>query len=94
MTPLIEQLEIMVKVGHEDKAKYDAETDEIRKIQPQTLDTEYEILYREQLSDVLNNMLHELEKASCKVCSPCPSNLLQFSTSLLPIVILPLQLYL
>lgn len=63
MTPLIEQLEIMVKVGHEDKAKYDAETDEIRKIQPQTLDTEYEIQYREQLSDVLNNKLHELEKA-------------------------------
>lgn len=63
MTPLIEQLEIMVKVGHEDKAKYDAETDEIRKIQPQTLDTEYEIQYREQLSEVLNNKLHELEKA-------------------------------
>ena len=63
MTPLIEQLEIMVKVGHEDKAKYDAETDEIRKIQPQTLDTEYQIQYREQLSEVLNNKLHELEKA-------------------------------
>lgn len=63
MTPLIEQLEIMVKVGHEDKAKYDAETDEIRKIQPQTLDTEYEIQYREQLTEVLNNKLHELEKA-------------------------------
>ena len=63
MTPLIEQLEIMVKVGHEDKAKYDAETDEIRKIQPQTLDTDYEIQYREQLSEVLNNKLHELEKA-------------------------------
>ena len=63
MTPLIEQLEIMVKVGHDDKAKYDAETDEIRKIQPQSLDTEYEIQYREQLSEVLNNKLHELEKA-------------------------------
>jgi len=63
MTPLIEQLEVMVKVGHEDKAKYDAETEEIKNIQPQTMDTEYQVQFRTQLSEVLNNKLHELEKA-------------------------------
>lgn len=63
ITPLIEQLEVMVKVGHEDKEVYDAETEKIKAIVPQTLDTEHEIQCRTQISEVLNNKLHELEKA-------------------------------
>lgn len=61
ITPLIEQLEVMIQVGHQDKNTYDAETELLRQ-KPQDMDTEYLIQYREQLSEVLNNKLHELEK--------------------------------
>lgn len=61
MTPLIEQLEIMIQVGHEDKKTYDEETATLKQA-PQNLDTEYQIQYREQLSEVFNTKLHELEK--------------------------------
>lgn len=62
MVPLIEELEVMVEVGHKDKEAYDAETEALRH-QPQDLDTQHMIQYREQLSGVLNKKLHELEKA-------------------------------
>lgn len=62
MVPLIEELEVMVEVGHKDKAAYDAETESLRQ-QQQDLDTQHMIQYREQLSGVLNKKLHELEKA-------------------------------
>lgn len=62
ISPLIEDLEVMIQVGHQDKAAYDAETERIKQ-GPQDLDTEYMIQYREQLSEVFNSKLHELEKA-------------------------------
>lgn len=62
MMPLIEELEVMVEVGHKDKAAYDAETETLKQ-GPQDIDTQHMIQYREQLSGVLNKKLHELEKA-------------------------------
>jgi uncharacterized protein YaaN involved in tellurite resistance len=62
MVPLIEELEVMVEVGHKDKATYDAETESLKQ-GPQDIDTQHMIQYREQLSGVLNKKLHELEKA-------------------------------
>lgn len=62
MVPLIEELEVMVQVGHQDKAAYDAETENLKQ-GPQDIDTQHMIQYREQLSGVINKKLHELEKA-------------------------------
>lgn len=59
VSPLIEELEVMIQVGHQDKDAYDSETSAM---QPVDMDTEYMIQYRTQLSEVFNNKLHELEK--------------------------------
>ena len=62
LEPLLEEIEIMIQVGHQDKAAYDAETESMKQ-GPQDMDTMYMIQYREQLSGVLNRKLHELEKS-------------------------------
>ena len=62
LMPLIEQLEEMIKVGQIDKATYDEAIAKLKELPP-NMDTEYEIQYKTQLSEVFNGKLNELEKA-------------------------------
>ena len=62
LTPLIEQLEEMIKVGKVDKDTFDSTIAKLRELTP-NMDTEYEIQYKTQLSEVFNGKLNELEKA-------------------------------
>lgn len=64
MTPLIKQLEVMIQVGLQDKAEFDKETEELKKVaDPNNIDQQHEIQYRTQTSQIFNNKLNELEKA-------------------------------
>lgn len=60
--PLIEILEEMIKVGEIDKATFDATIEALKKL-PQTQDTEYEVQYKTQLSEVFNGKLDKLRVA-------------------------------
>lgn len=62
LTPYIEILEEMIKVGEIDKDTFDA-TIEALKALPQTQDTEYEVQYKTQLSEVFNGKLDKLRTA-------------------------------
>ena len=62
LTPYIEILEEMIKVGEIDKDTFDA-TIEALKALPQTQDTEYEVQYKTQLSEVFNGKLDKLRVA-------------------------------
>ena len=62
ITPYIEILEEMIKVGEIDKATYDATIEEL-KLLPQDQDTMYAIQYKTQLSEVFNGKLHKLSVA-------------------------------
>ena len=64
MTPLIEQLEVMIKVGIQDKDAYDKETENLKvNADPNNMDAQREIQFRTQVSAIFNNKLNELEKA-------------------------------
>ena len=62
LTPLIEILEEMIKVGKIDKATFDATIEELRAL-PQDQDTQHMIQYKTQLSEVFNGKLYQLDKA-------------------------------
>ena len=62
ITPWIEILEEMIKVGKIDKATYDAAIDALREL-PQDQDTIHEIQYKSQLSEVFGTNLYQLDKA-------------------------------
>ncbi len=64
MTPLIEQLEVMIKVGIQDRDAYDKETEDLKvNADPNNMDVQREIQFRTQVSAIFNNKLNELEKA-------------------------------
>lgn len=63
MMPLIQQLEIMIKVGIQDKQVYDEKTEELKATaDPNDIDVQHQIQYRTQISAIFNNKLNELEK--------------------------------
>lgn len=62
ITPYIEILEEMIKVGEIDRATFDATIEELKKL-PQDQDTQYEIQYKTQLSEVFNGKLDKLSRA-------------------------------
>lgn len=62
ITPWIEILEEMIKVGKIDKATYDASIEALKQL-PQDQDTLHEIQYKSQLSEVFNGKLYQLDKA-------------------------------
>lgn len=62
ITPYIEILEEMIKVGEIDKATFDATIEELKKL-PQDQDTQYAVQYKTQLSEVFNGKLHKLSVA-------------------------------
>ena len=63
MKPQIEQLELIIKAGKLDKEKFDASILELKKTaSPDDQALQYEIQYKEKLSEVFNNKLSALEK--------------------------------
>ena len=62
LTPYIEILEEMIKVGEIDKDTFDATIEALKGL-PQTQDTEYEVQYKTQLSEVFNGKLDKLRVA-------------------------------
>lgn len=64
LTPLVGELELRIKVGIEDKAKFDKETEELKAtLDLSNPDNVAIISYREQSSNYFNNKLNELQKA-------------------------------
>lgn len=64
ITPLIEQLEVMIQVGIQDKDVYDKETEDLKaNADPNNMDVQREIQFRTQVSAIFNNKINELEKA-------------------------------
>lgn len=61
MKPLIQQIEIMIEAGEEDKRKYDQETANIAATD-QSDDAKYLVNYRSQISDIFAKKLVELRK--------------------------------
>ena len=62
ITPYIEILEEMIKVGEIDKATFDATIEELKQL-PQDQDTQYAVQYKTQLSEVFNGKLDKLRVA-------------------------------
>lgn len=63
MWPLIQELEVMIKVGIKDKEAYDKETEQLKATaDPNNIDDQHQIQYRTQISSIFNNKLNELEK--------------------------------
>lgn len=62
LTPYIEILEEMIKVGEIDKDTFDATIEALKGL-PQTQDVEYEVQYKTQLSEVFNGKLDKLRVA-------------------------------
>lgn len=62
ITPYIEILEEMIKVGEIDKATFDATIEQLKQL-PQSQDVMYEIQYKTQLSEVFNGKLDKLRVA-------------------------------
>jgi len=64
MSPLVEQLEVMIEVGLKDKAAYDKETEDLKlNGDPNNIDIQNQIQFRTQISAIFNNKINELEKA-------------------------------
>ena len=62
ITPWIEILEEMIKVGKIDRATYDATIEALKEL-PQDQDVLHEIQYKTQLSEVFGTNLYQLDKA-------------------------------
>jgi len=62
MTPYIDQLEVMIKVGYEDKNAYDKETEALKATGDSSdMNLQRQINYRNKISEAFNEKLNKLE---------------------------------